>query len=137
MAVNTDGLLIGTAVAGTASSGTFTNVANVQKFGGLDFTAKDCDTTLLTSTEQWEESEPGRKSAGGTSMTLLYEKAATTTVFALFAVKKAFCITLIDGSKWVCDGYINGFGHSTQEGDKVRTECKVKFSGKPVFTPAA
>jgi len=145
MATNVDGTFLSYATVAdytaTPLGAIWTDVAGVQKVTPGKITVKDNETTTLLATDQWETFEPARKNVGNTTITAFYTKEDEALLIALVAVATVFKITLRDGSNatngstWICTGFLNELGEQTPEGDKVKTDLSIKFTGKPVFAP--
>ena len=105
------------------------------KVGDIDVT--NADSPADADGTVWEESIPSaKKSPGEVSATLQYKKTMHVTVLALLGIMKNWVVTYKDSSTRACDGYINEVGETVSEGGINDTEVKIKWSGKPVFTPA-
>lgn len=146
MAINVDGSILSYATVAdfiaTPEGAIWTDIANVTKFTPGEMTCKDVDVTTLLSTDQWDESDPGRKSAGASQVTALYDKESEDALADLLGVQMMWRIifpdgtTATNGSRWIAKGYLNKQGKETQEGDKIRTPLAMKLTGKPFFTEA-
>ena len=135
------GTLLGYREVG-AVPGLLIPLANLLKVAPSKMKVADIDTTNADSPAEldgtvWEESMPSaKKSPGEVSATLQYKKTMHVTVLGLFGVMKNWVVTYKDTSTRACDGYINEVGETVSEGGVNDTEVKIKWSGKPVFTPA-
>jgi len=95
------------------------------------------DVTDVSSTNEWKEFLAGLKDAGSITLTLQYEKALWTKLYAALGVMDTWTITLADTSTVVCSGFLTqgpGAGGELESG--VDTDVTIKLSGEPVFTAA-
>ena len=120
-----------------AESTSWTEVAQIVDIGPPEIEADDIDVSNMKSPEQFKQFDPGWADAGEVEVTVQYEKAAATALYALFRQKKGFKMTFEDGSSWGLDGYIKKFGGEVDREGVITQTITVKVSGKPLFTAAA
>src|SRR4051812_43149794 len=93
-----------------ATSSTWTEIAQILEISPPEVEADDVETSNMASTDQFKTFDPGWADAGEVEISVQYEKAASTTIYGLFRVKKGFKMTFEDGSSWGFDGYVKKFG---------------------------
>ena len=131
--------------APTASGSTgWTPFAQVLDIKPPKIEAKDIETSVMDSPEQYEEFVAGWANAGEMTVKVQFEKTQQATIFGLFRRSLGYRVMFNDapspsgvGSNLACTGYIKGIADEIDRENLVTCEVTVKLSGKPVFTPAA
>lgn len=118
------------------ASTTFTDVAGVVEITPPKVSADDIDVSHMTTPDQFKDFDPGWAAGGEVELTIQFDTEQNEDVYALFRVKKGFCIAFVNGSRWLLTGYINEFGDEPDREDIVTTKIKIKVSGKPEFQKA-
>jgi hypothetical protein len=112
-------------------TGTYVAIARIKTIKPPKVTAKDIDTTVLDSEDEYEEKIPGLASTGDLECDIEYEKTKTADLYELFRLPKAFQIHYADDSGWRGMGYLSEIGDQDVENGKVvMTSVKISITGK-------
>ncbi len=132
--INATGTSVGSGTAGTPVN--FADVTNVSLDGISAAVLNDSDMDI---TNNWETTTAGDKIAGTITIDLLFTKANTTTVFALFGAttNTYWTITGSDSSTWVCKGFMSGFSQAHPRGELITQSVTITLSGAPVYAAAS
>lgn len=129
--------------ATAAASTTWTAIAGVQDIKPPKIEAKDIDTTVIDSPNQFETFIPGWANGGEAEIKIQFDATQGAALYALFRTPKGFRIVFNDApaggtsSNLAMDGYIKGFQNEIEKEGIVTATITVKVSGQPVFTAAA
>lgn len=112
-------------------------LGNVFKISRKGYKVKSVDATVLSSPDVHMEFIPGFADAGELTFSTRWQKTDFNTLYATVRTTYAVTLTFPNGSTWVCDGFITSLDDEVPEDDAIGTEVTIKFTGKPVYTPAA
>lgn len=119
-----------------AASTTWTAFAGVTEITPPKPSAAKIDSTHMESPDEYKEQEPGLAEVDDVECKIQFEKTQAAAVYALFRAKKGFKVEFADGSTWLLNGFISGYGDEVDREGIVSTTVTIAVSGKPVFTAA-
>ena len=104
---------------------------------GLKWT--ECDATVLTSVNVFKEFIPGFGDGGSLTFSMRWNKTNFNTLYTAAAARTIATgtMTFPDGSTFACSCFCSMLDDEIPEDNTIDTEVNFKFTGKPVFTPAA
>lgn len=115
----------------TFATGFFAEITNVDWDG---FERSNIDTSHMLTTEGWMTFEPSElKNPGQVTVQMYYDPG---TALPITSAAETVTVTFPDGSTEVCDGYLQAASRAVPHNEKMTCVAIIKFSGKPVLTPA-
>jgi hypothetical protein len=121
-------------------NGSYTDLATLVDVNGPPITAARVDASHHGMASRFLEKVAGLGDAGEIDAVLLFDKAQTTTLFALHRQSKFFRVKfpLLSGettpSNWKCAGFLADLQNLTPMQDRMTVAVKIVLSGAPTFT---
>lgn len=135
-------------IGSTVLSGTptYTTIAQVRSWNGLELEAVMAEWTHTGSSGGWQQFVPsGKKNSAELELGLAWDKTQATQINSSGGLLHAFVngtplaykITLPDGANWVFDAYVSKFKHDSQQDSHIEAIVTLRPTGAPTYATGA